>query len=167
LKKINISLSHTNLVSSSISLSSFDDVYSTPSRFKLGVVYQRHHPLPLPSFEPPPDLVLHDPRRSTRFPGPQIGMVFLLLLLSLFLRLLLKSVSAKLCRMNFMLFKTITRRTSSLVLLEVSLLGANGSTPSSYVPMALSKDIKLVWWHSGINRSMGLITRKHLFPWPK
>jgi len=111
------------------------------------------------------------------FPNPQIGMVFLLSLfrlllillicLSLILRLLLKSVGAKLYRMNFRLFRTITLRTLSLVLLTLSLLGANGSTPLSYVLIALSKDIKLVWWHSRIGRSMGLIMRKHSLPWPK
>ena len=111
------------------------------------------------------------------FPHPQIGMVFLLplfrlllillLCLSLIFRLLLKSVSVKLCRMNFRLFRTITLETLFLVLLELSLLGSNGFTPSSYVLMVLSKDIKLVWWHSKISRNMGLIMRKHSLLWPR
>ena len=83
------------------------------------------------------------PTSLIRFLGLKIGMNFLLLL-----------------------FRTITLGTLSLVLLELSLLSANGYTPSSYVLMALLKDIKLVWWHSKIGRSMGLIMRKHSLPWP-
>jgi len=111
------------------------------------------------------------------FPGPQIGMVFLLLFklllilllcLSLILKLLLKSVGRQAMQdKNFRLFRTIILGTSSLVLLELSLLGANGPTLSSYGLMVLSIDIKLVWWHSGIGMSMGLIMRKHSLPWPK
>jgi hypothetical protein len=43
---------------------------STPSRFKPGIVYQGRHPLPLLSFEPPPDPVMHAPRWSTRVSWP-------------------------------------------------------------------------------------------------
>jgi hypothetical protein len=45
-------------------------VSSLPSRFKLGLVYQRRRPLPLPSSEPPPDPVVQAPRRSTRVSRP-------------------------------------------------------------------------------------------------
>jgi hypothetical protein len=57
--------SHPNPISSSILLPPFDDVSSTP-RFKPSIVYQRRRPLPLPSFAPPPDPILHEPHRSTR-----------------------------------------------------------------------------------------------------
>ncbi|KAK0586103.1 hypothetical protein LWI29_001019 [Acer saccharum] len=60
----------TNPVSSSILSSPFDDVSSTPTRFRPGIVYQRRCPLHLPSSEPPPDPVLHEPRRSTRVSRP-------------------------------------------------------------------------------------------------
>ena len=63
-------MSRTNLVSSFISFPAFNDVSSTPSRFKPSIVYQRHRPLPRPSSEPPPDPVLHEPRRSTRVSQP-------------------------------------------------------------------------------------------------
>lgn len=65
------------------------------------------------------------------FLDPRIDMIFLLLLfrlllipllcLSLILSSLLKSVGAKLCGTYFSFFKTITLRTSSLVLLELNL----------------------------------------------
>ena len=63
-------MSCTNLVPYFISLPAFNDVSSTPSRFKPGTVYQQRRPLPLPSFEPPPDLVLHEPCLSTRVSRP-------------------------------------------------------------------------------------------------
>lgn len=50
-----------------------------------------------------------------------------------------QSVSVKLCRMNFRLFKT-----SHFTLLELSSLGVNRYTSSRYVMMALSSNIKLV-----------------------
>jgi hypothetical protein len=61
--------SHPNPISSSILLPPFDDVSSTP-RFKPSIVYQRRRPLPLPSFAPPPDPILHEPHRSTRVSQP-------------------------------------------------------------------------------------------------
>jgi len=63
-------LSRPNPVSSSILVPPFDDVSSTSSHFKPGLVYQRRRPLPLPSSEPPPDLVVPAPRRSTRVSRP-------------------------------------------------------------------------------------------------
>ena len=63
-------MSRTNLVPSFISLPDFNDVSSTPSHFKPGTMYQLRLPLPLPSFEPPPDPILHEPRSSTRVSQP-------------------------------------------------------------------------------------------------
>jgi len=87
--------------------------------------------------------------------------------LSFILRLLLKSVGAKLCRMNFKCSKTVILGTLSLVLLKLSLLGVSRHTPSSYMLIAHSNDIKLIWWHLGIGRSMGLIMRKDSPSWLK
>ena len=87
--------------------------------------------------------------------------------LSLIIRLLLKSVGAKLCRMNFKCFKRVILGTLSLVLLKLSLLGVSRHTPLSYMLIAHSNDIKLIWWHLGIGRSMGLIMRKDSPLWLK
>jgi hypothetical protein len=59
-----------NHVSSFISLPHFDEVSSTSSRFKPGLVYQRRCPLPLPSSAPPLDPVMQASRRSTRVSRP-------------------------------------------------------------------------------------------------
>ena len=40
----------------------FDDVSTIVNRFKLGIVYQRRHPLPLSTSEPTFDPVLQEPR---------------------------------------------------------------------------------------------------------
>jgi len=69
--------------------------------------------------------------------------------------------------MNFKCFKTVILGTLSLVLLKLSLLGVSRHTPSSYMLIAHSNDIKLIWWHLGIGRSMGLIMRKDSPLWLK
>jgi hypothetical protein len=99
-------------------------------------------------------LLCVQPTSLLGFLGPWIGMVFLFLLFrllliillypSLIIKLLLKSVGIKLYKINFTLFKTIIFGASSLVLLELSLLGVNGYRPLSYVLMALLNNINLI-----------------------
>jgi len=96
-------------------------------------------------------LLCIQPTSLLGFLGPWIGMVFLFLLFrllliillypSLIIKLLLKSVGIKLYKINFRL---IIFGASSIVLLELSLLGVNGYTPLSYVLMALLNNINLI-----------------------
>jgi len=62
--------SRANFVSSSALLPSFNDVSTIVDRFKPRIVYQRRHPLPLPTPEPTSDHVLQEPRWSTRVLQP-------------------------------------------------------------------------------------------------
>ncbi|KAA8517851.1 hypothetical protein F0562_015326 [Nyssa sinensis] len=65
----NLGSSFTNVFVSPNLSTNLISVGHTP-RVKPGIVYQRRRLLPLLSSEPPPDPVLHEPRRSTRVSRP-------------------------------------------------------------------------------------------------
>lgn len=157
-------------------------------RFKSGIVHQQRRPLPLSSSKLP--LILHCMRAADLlgFPSPQIGMVFLLslskllliilLCLGLVLMLILKSVSAKLCRTNFRFLKKIILGTLSLVLLEYKLDYKGTFTPMAKITIVLivttivvskgwslrKMDEKNVFLHGDLKEELFMCPLLGLFP---